>query len=151
MRRPPRKPTEFIVTAPMARALFGTGGLFVMFLSGFLLYLQDGDGVTRYELSVFFTVFVMFQFWNLGNARRLGSSLSVFHKIRDNKMFLAIAAAIVLGQFLIVQFGGEVFRTVPLSLADWMWIIAGTSMVLWLGSFGASCCECVRGRQCEGS
>jgi Ca2+-transporting ATPase len=133
MRLPPRKPTELIVTAPMARALFGMGGLFVVFLSGFLLYLQDGDGVTRYELSVFFTVFVMLQFWNLGNARRLGSSLSVFHGIRDNKMFVGIAAVIASGQFLIVQLGGEVFRTVPLSPADWVWIIAGTSTVLWVG------------------
>ena len=132
MRRPPRSSTASIVTASMTKAIFSTGGLFVVFLSGLLLYLEKG-GMSRYELSVFFSVFVMLQFWNLGNARRLGSSSSAFHELGRNKMFLAIASAILLGQILIVQFGGEVFRTVPLSLRDWISILAGTSTVLWAG------------------
>jgi P-type Ca2+ transporter type 2C len=48
-------------------------------------------------------------------------------------MFLAIAAAILLGQFVIVQFGGAFFRTVPLSLRDWTLILLSTSTVLWAG------------------
>jgi Ca2+-transporting ATPase len=133
MRRPPRRPAEFIVSAPMAKAIFGLGGLFVVFLAVLLLHMEGQGGVSRYEMSVFFSVFVMLQFWNLGNARRLKSSLSAFHRLWENKMFLAIAATIFAGQVLIVQLGGEVFRTVPLSLLHWVWIVAGTSAVLWIG------------------
>lgn len=133
MQRPPRKSEEFIVTGPMARSLFGMGGLFVVLLAGILLHVEGGGGVSRYEMSAFFSIFVMLQFWNLGNARRLGSTLSAFHKLWENKMFLAIAVTILLGQLLIVQFGGDLFRTVPLSLSDWMGIAAGTSTVLWVG------------------
>jgi Ca2+-transporting ATPase len=132
MRRPPRRPAELIVTAPMARAIFSVGGLFVLLLSGLLLYLGRG-GVSRYELSAFFSIFVMLQWWNLGNARRLGSSRSAFHGLRENRMFVAIVATVFVGQILIVQFGGDVFRTTPLSLPHWASIVAGTSVVLWAG------------------
>ena len=51
----------------------------------------------------------------------------------ENKSFLAIAAAIFVGQILIIQFGGSIFRTVPMSLTDWVAIIGATSIVLWVG------------------
>jgi Ca2+-transporting ATPase len=132
MRRPPRNPGESIVTAAMARSIFGVGGMFVVVLTALLLHFEEG-GMSGYELSVFFSVFVMLQLWNLGNARRLGSSASAFHGLGRNKMFLGIVATILLGQILIVQLGGEVFRTVPLSLRDWLLVLAGTSTVLWVG------------------
>jgi P-type Ca2+ transporter type 2C len=117
----------------MAKNIFITGLSFLVFLVGFLLYIRSDRGITPYELSVFFAIFVMFQFWNLFNARCLGLKQSAFANLFKNKSFFIIAATIFLGQILIVQFGGSVFRTVSLSLTDWLSIIAGTSVVLWVG------------------
>lgn len=92
--------------------------------------------IHRFALNiyvVFFTIFVMLYFWNLFNAKCFGLRQSAFAKLSRNKGFLAIAAAILVGQILIVQFGGSIFRTVPLSVRDWLLIIAGTSVVLWIG------------------
>lgn len=85
------------------------------------------------ELSIFFCVFVMMQFWNLFNARCLGSNRSAFSDLKGNKIFLVIALIIFIGQVLVSQFGGKVFRTVPLSVNDWIWISLASSMVLWTG------------------
>ena len=75
----------------------------------------------------------MLQFWNLFNARTLGLKQSAFTGLFENKSFVAIAATIFVGQILIIQFGGSVFRTVPLTFIDWISIIIGTSLVLWVG------------------
>jgi Ca2+-transporting ATPase len=88
---------------------------------------------TDHELSIFFTFFVLLQFWNLFNARCLGLVQSAFKGMFENKGFVVIATAILVGQILIVQFGGKFFRTVPLSLNDWLIIIGSTSLVLWIG------------------
>jgi P-type Ca2+ transporter type 2C len=133
MERSPRNPDAFIVSPSMAKNIFITGLSFLVFLVGFLLYIRSDRGITPYELSVFFAIFVMFQFWNLFNARCLGLKQSAFANLFKNKSFFIIAATIFLGQILIVQFGGSVFRTVSLSLTDWLSIIAGTSVVLWVG------------------
>lgn len=130
MQQPPRDPKAFIVTGEMARNIFGTGSVFLLFFIGCLLYIQQDGNISNYELSVFFALFVMLQFWNLFNARCLGLKQSAFVGFLDNKGFVAIAITILLGQILIVQFGGSFFRTVPLSLTDWISIIAGTSVVL---------------------
>ena len=85
------------------------------------------------ELSIFFTFFVMLQFWNLFNARCLGSNNSAFSNLGGNRSFLMIAAIILLLQIVIVQFGGEFFRTEPLTFKEWIMIIASTSLVLIAG------------------
>ena len=133
MSRPPRKPGDFIISPEMARSILGLGLTFVALLVGFLVVIQSDGEVTSYEMSVFYTVFVLLQFWNLFNARSLGSTRSAFAGIFENRAFIAIAVAILLGQVLIVQFGGSIFRTEPLSLQDWLVILASTSAVLWLG------------------
>lgn len=144
MNRKPRDPKAFIVTPDMAKSIFGLGGAFLVFLLAFLFYLKDkfpADpesmeatlGVSRYGLTIFFNTFVMLQFWNLFNARSLGLNRSAFTGLRENRPFLIIAGAILLGQFLFVQFGGEMFRTTPLGWKEWLTIIAGTSLVLWGG------------------
>ena len=134
MEQPPRHPEAFIVSPAMARNIFSAGLGFLLFVIGFLLYLRSSDGeVSPYELSIFFAVFVLLQFWNLFNARCLGLKQFAFSGLSKNRAFLAIAATIFVGQILIVQFGGSVFRTVPLSLRDWIAIVAGTSIVLWVG------------------
>ncbi len=133
MKRPPRKPSDFIISPPMTRSIIGFGAAFIVVLAGFLLYIQRDGAVTPYELSMFYSVFVLLQLWNLFNARSLGRVKSAFSGLFENKAFLGIAAIILIGQILIVQFGGDIFRTVPLTLSDWVGIIAATSIVLWVG------------------
>ena len=132
MDNPPRDPEAFIITPAMAKSIFGVGILFLVFLVGFLLYIER-DGVSAYELSLFFSTFVMLQFWNMFNAKCFGLNNSAFSSFTGNISFLGIAAVIFVGQILMVQFGGEFFRTVPISLNDWLIIIGGTSVVLWVG------------------
>ena len=88
--------------------------------------------MTPYELSLFFTIFVFLQFWNMFNARAYMTRQSAFH-FRGCGEFLMIAAVIFIGQILIVEFGGPFFNVAPLSLSDWLWIIGSTSAVLWIG------------------
>ena len=73
----------------------------------------------------------MLQFWNLFNAKCFGTGESIFHHLLGNRAFAMIAAGILIGQILMVQFGGRVFRTTPLSVLEWVVIIAATSVILW--------------------
>jgi Ca2+-transporting ATPase len=129
----------------MWKSILWTGGIFFVALLGFLYYLEHwqvtsllhvgipgGDGLTPYELSIFFTVFVFLQFWNMFNARAFNTGRSAFH-LRDCGEFGLIIAMIFFGQILIVQIGGNFFNVVPLRISDWLAIIAATSLVLWLG------------------
>ncbi|BAZ36697.1 calcium-translocating P-type ATPase, PMCA-type (plasmid) [Calothrix sp. NIES-4101] len=133
MQQKPRKAKAFIVTPVMAKNILTTGIAFLIFLLGFLRYMRRDGKIDTYELSVFFAVFVMLQFWNLFNARCLGLKQSAFTGLSKNKAFVLIAVSIVIGQILIIQFGGSAFRTVPLSLIDWLVITFGTSIVLVVG------------------
>lgn len=133
MRLPPRKAEDFIVSPQMARNIFVTAGFFLATFIAFLLYVQRDGTVTTYELTLFFTFFVLLQFWNLFNARCFGSARSAFSNLAESKPLLCIAAAILAGQIVIVQLAGSVFRTVPLSFTDWLWLLLATSSVLWVG------------------
>ena len=135
MKNKPRSSSDYIVTGAMGKQIFGVGFIFLLILGGILVYIQN-DGVTSdYELSVFFSIFVMLQFWNLFNARALFSNESALKNVFKNKGFVAIASAIFVGQILIIQIGGEIFRTVPLKIIDWVLIVLATSIVLVLGEF----------------
>ncbi|MDR2474530.1 MAG: cation transporting ATPase C-terminal domain-containing protein, partial [Bacteroidales bacterium] len=92
-----------------------------------------GNGLSPYELSLFFTIFVMLQFWNMFNAKAFMTGKSAFANIGKSSGFMAIALVILGGQWLIVTVGGEMFNVVPLKLADWGIIISITSLVLWIG------------------
>jgi Ca2+-transporting ATPase len=136
LRNPPRDAQAFIITPLMTRLIFGVGGAFLAVMVGFLLYFKltgDGGPVSDRQLTVFFSVFVLLQFWNLFNARTLGTNRSALVGLSGNPYFLMIAAAILLGQVVLVQIGGDVFRTVPLAAAEWAAIIGGTSVVLVVG------------------
>ena len=89
-------------------------------------------GLSAYELSLFFTIFVFLQFWNMFNARAFETGRSAFH-FKDCEGFGLIALLILFGQILIVSIGGEFFNVVPLKAIDWVIIIGGTSLVLWIG------------------
>lgn len=133
MARQPRDPQAFLVTRPMYRHIFGVGAVFFAFLIGLLKYYQADGQVTAYELSMFFTIFVMLQVWNMFNARALGFRHSALKGIMGNHGFMVILPAIVVIQYLIVQFGRTMFRTQALALKDWVAIILGTSVVLFVG------------------
>lgn len=134
MEMKPRNSSDFIITPVMRRNILVTGMLFVAGLL-WLLYKFTGDNgeVSATDLSRFFTIFVMLQFWNMFNAKSYGAGGSAFRGIIKSPGFVLVSLLIVVGQVLIVQFGGEVFRTVPLSISDWVMIIGGTSAVLWVG------------------
>jgi len=135
MKSKPRDPNAFIITPHMMRSILTVGLTFVAILLGLLIYFERGaDGiVTTEELSFFFSVFIMLQLWNLFNAKQLGLNTSVFSNLRENRAFLIIAVLIFIGQIVFVTFGGEVFRTVPLSWQEWLLIIVATSPVLIVG------------------
>lgn len=136
----PRDRNSFIVNKSMFNVIFGVGLLFVIILLGLLYYFTITDffnsgetGLSNKELTVFFTIFVMLQFWNMFNAKALFSGKSAFSELNKCVGFLIVGSAILIGQLLIVEFGGDVFRTVPLSLLEWIIIISFTSIVLWIG------------------
>lgn len=134
MEEKPRKTTDFIISPKMKNYILGIGLSFTFLLLGMIYWFTNtGNALSRYELSVFFTTFVMLQFWNMFNAKAFLSQGSAFKKLKDSTGFLIVMFIIPIGQYLIVQFGGDVFRTVPLSLKDWGIIIALTSLVLWVG------------------
>ncbi len=124
---------DFIITRPMKYGIFGVAAAFVTVLIGLLLWFEAGDGLTAYELSWFFTFFVMLQFWNMFNAKAFLESKSAFANLEGSKTFLFVAILIVVGQYLIVTFGGEMFNVVPLVWKDWGIIIGLSSVVLWVG------------------
>ena len=131
----PRKATDFIISKGMAFGILFCGIAFFIVMFAMLIYCErrGKGGVDVHELTVFFTTFVMIQFWNLFNAKSLGSNRTAFrHFLKDKGMILVLALVLV-GQWLIVTFGGEMFRTVPLSLTEWLVIIGATSIVLWVG------------------
>lgn len=134
MNEKPRKSTDFIITKPMRYFILGMGLAFLALLMGMLFWFNNAEGgMTAHRLTVFFTFFVMLQFWNLFNARVFGTSDSAFKGISKSYGMELIILAILGGQILIVQFGGAVFRTVPLDLMTWITIVASTSLVLWIG------------------
>ena len=136
MKKKPRGINDFIISRTMMGNIFCVGVIFLAILLGILVYMNKDGMVSIYELSVFFTIFVMMQFWNMFNARTLGGNRSAFYKLKENRNFIIIAVLILVLQIVIIQFGGGFFRTEPLSLTHWIAIIAGTSMVLWIGELG---------------
>ena len=133
MKDKPRKSSDFIITRAMAYNIFGVGFLFVVILIGLLLHFHVESKLTAHDLSWFFTFFVMLQFWNMFNAKAFMEGTSAFANLKESKSFMLVALLILIGQYLIVTFGGEMFNVVPLSLKDWGIIIGSSSLVLWIG------------------
>ena len=153
----PRSRRANIISRTMADGIFGVGGLFVLLLFGFIQYFKNEEitsltqfsvidyfahffhfgsfesGLSAYELSLFFSIFVMLQFWNMFNAKAYRTGKSAFAGIGNSKGFVMIALAIIVGQLLITTFGGAMFSVTPLKITDWLIIIGATSTVLWVG------------------
>lgn len=154
MKNKPRRTTDFIITRPMLWTILSVGVLFVFLLFGLMQYfrafditsltqfnIQDfassifnfsGGDLSAYELSMFFTIFVLLQFWNLFNARAYASGHTPFHDWRNSKLFFMTLALIIAGQFIIVEIGGQMFSVTPIALKDWMLIIGSTSLIMIL-------------------
>ena len=127
------KDGDFIISRPMAYNIFGVGCAFVAILIGLLLHFHAQSGLTAHDLSWFFSFFVMMQFWNMFNAKAFMEGRSAFANLKESKSFLFVAAVILVGQYLIVTFGGEMFNVIPLTWKDWGVIIGSTSLILWIG------------------
>lgn len=149
MKEKPRSREAFIINKPMWQSIVGVGGIFFLFLLGLLWYFEHTDitsltqigsvmidkvntGLSGYELSLFFTIFVFLQFWNMFNARAFETGKSAFH-FKNCGGFVLIAFVILIGQIFIVSLGGQFFNVEPLKFVDWCIIIGGTSIVLWIG------------------
>ena len=131
----PRKATDFIINKSIGFGILFCGIVFFLVMFALLVYCErrGKGGVDVHELTMFFTTFVMIQFWNLFNAKALMSHHTAFrHFLKDKGMMLVLVLVLV-GQWIIVTFGGEMFRTTPLSLHEWLLIIGSTSVVLWVG------------------
>lgn len=135
MKEKPRKASDFIINKSIGFGILFCGIVFFLVMFALLVYCErrGKGGVDVHELTMFFTTFVMIQFWNLFNAKALMSHHTAFrHFLKDKGMILVLVLVLV-GQWIIVTFGGEMFRTTPLSLHEWLLIIGSTSVVLWAG------------------
>ncbi|MCM1518889.1 MAG: calcium-translocating P-type ATPase, PMCA-type [Pseudoflavonifractor sp.] len=155
MRHRPRRSSDFIINRRMTWDIFGTGFLFIVLLFGIMQYFRHYDitsltqfdpaafisafvnfspthmaSLSPYDLSMFFTIFVFLQFWNLFNARAFESGHTAFHDMRDSKVFFLTLAIIAAGQWIIIEIGGPMFNVVPLKTADWLIIICSTSLIM---------------------
>lgn len=152
----PRKREDNILNILMRKRILGVGILFVIVLFGILQYFRHSNiasltdfnvydffkqyfvferanGLSPYELSLFFSIFVMLQFWNLFNAKAFQSGSSAFKGLTQSVGFFSIAVVILIGQYVIVTYGGKMFNVTPLRLLDWFIIVSSTSVVLWIG------------------
>jgi len=148
MKDRPRHREAFIIDSTMKRGIIGTGALFFLILIGLVYVFEHADvtsltdlctltlggaeRLSRTEKSYIFTIFVMLQFWNLFNARAYLTGRSAFH-FKGCQGFLLILLVILIGQFFIVSFGGQMFSVTPISITDWALIIGSTSIVVWVG------------------
>ncbi len=136
MKDKPRKSGEngdFIITKQMTWNIFGVGIVFVLVLMALLFYYHAADGLNAHDLSCFFTFFVFLQFWNMFNAKAYLTGRSAFADLKNCKSFLWVSLLILIGQYLIVTFGGTMFNVIPLPWTDWLTIFGVTSLVLWIG------------------
>ena len=148
MKDKPRSRAAFIINSAMYKDIISTGIIFFIMLLGFFYYLEHTDitsllqigrvpfgsntGLTNYELSIFFTTFVFLQFWNMFNARAFETGKSALN-LKGCSGFGLTALIIVVGQIIIVTFGGQFFSVAPIAITDWIIIIGVTSIVLWIG------------------
>lgn len=132
MKDKPRKSGEngdFIITRNMAFNIFAYAAIFVA-VQMLILFAYKSDGViSAIELSEFFTIFVMLQFWNMFNAKAYMTGTSALSGIHKCTTFLFVALIIFVGQYLIVELGGTMFNVVPLGFNKFIMIFIFTSPV----------------------
>ena len=156
MNEKPRSVYEHILKG-MGSGILGVGIIFTIILLGICIFFQHSDincltdilngnatwgannGLSAYELGLFFTIFVMLQFWNLFNAKAFMTNDSAFKGIswKNTKWFIIIAVVIFVGQILMTEIPGlqEMFNVAEggIKAIDWVIIVIATSFVLWIG------------------
>ena len=159
MKNKPRRSGEFILNKSMITRILSTAILFVVLLFGLMQYLHHanftvgiplfdqmnladyfrslydfghGHEFTTYEVSMFFSIFVFVQIWNLFNAKAFESGHTAFYKIKDSKVFFLVVIGIMIGQYIIVTFGGQMFSVTPLRAIDWLGIFLITMPIMLL-------------------
>lgn len=156
MKNKPRRSTDFILSRQMIYRILSTGVLFMVILFGLMQYFRhsneaeplmhliqypgnffhsmfdfSGNGeFSAVELSMFFSIFVFFQIWNLFNAKAFESGHTAFFNLKGSKVFFMVVLGIFIGQYVIVTIGGQMFSVTPLSLENWGLIIATTSLIM---------------------
>jgi Ca2+-transporting ATPase len=139
MRDKPRKSGkngDFIINRSMAISIFGIGLIFTIVLLGLLLYMKGDGNLSATELTWFFTYFVMLQVWNLFNAKAFMTGHSAFANLKQSQSFVWVALLIIVGQYIIVTFGGKMFNVVPLSTHSWLMAFVLSVPVLVVGEIG---------------
>ena len=159
----PRNPHSHIINRKMLVRIIGVGIIFFGVLAGLwqllwhtdissvkdllepgslIFFKQSKAHLSGYELGIFFSIFVMLQFWNLFNAKYYKTDRSLMldlidlfrkpQKIKESysQGFISISLVIVLGQILIVTFASRMFNVAPLHASDWLWILLITAPVL---------------------
>lgn len=149
MKNKPRDRNAFILSKPMFENILGVGGFFFALLL-VLLYVFEhaditrlsdllhvhvgaADGLSSYELTLIFTIFVMTHFFYLFCARAFETGRSALH-FDGSYGLLSIAAIILVGQIAMIEIPGlqNFFNVLGLKLEDWVIIIVGSSCVLWV-------------------
>ncbi len=126
----PRDRRQFIIDKSLAKSIFGFG-IFVWILCTFVLWgMKHTEFLSKIDLTVFFASYMVINLWNMFNARVIGKNKSVFSGLKSNYKFTGILLFILAVTILLVQFGGEVFQTHPLSWKTWLTIILVTSPVM---------------------
>ena len=151
MKDKPRDRNAFIINQSMGWNIIGVGGFFFLLLFALLyifehsnittlkdilhLKLGEENGLSPYELTLLFTIFVMTHFFYLFNARAFETGRSALH-FKGCRGLLFIISIIFIGQIAMVEIPilQNFFNIVKggLSLEDWIIILTASSMVLWI-------------------
>ena len=165
----PRKTDSKIIDGNMTKIILGTGLFFFVILVGIWQMLSHGDYMSfkamlndfdfshltdfsaathvrnSHELGIFFTFFVLLQFWNIFNARYFRTGRSLIEDLIDmvkhpssisrhySTGFVSIIFVILIGQIMITNVFGEMFGVEALSFKDWLFLFVTTSPVLLIG------------------
>lgn len=126
----PRKSGEFILNKLLKKSILGLGLTMFVIMSLVILDIKNGSTWFHLDKTEFFAIFMTINWWNLFNARVIGKNRSVFHDLFKNSKFVIGSLVILAGTILIVQIGGDVFETRPLSFNEWVIIILASSPIM---------------------
>ena len=152
MNQPPRSPDERVITRQMWSGIFFIGGVMA---SGTLFVLDAslpgglvvGSGSMRYAQTMAFTTLMLFQLFNVLNAR--AGERSAFKGLFTNRwvwaaigLSLALQVAVIYTPFL-----QRAFSTASLNFADWVRCTMVASSVLWLRELSKAVTRAVNNRR----
>lgn len=158
MKEKPRDRKASILTLPMIYELLEVGFLFFAITLGFYCVFEATDvtsipsmfhalpksdlGMTPYEMTLLFSIFVWTHFFYLFDTRCFETHRSVF-RLPMSGGFWTIVLVIVVGQIFITEVAYEFFNVAPMfHTSDWKWngagaldfliIVSASSLVLWV-------------------